>query len=143
MAKPLWRQGFDTAERAVAPHLEAAVQSDGFVSAVVLVQQGSRGVRRRLDAVSRTAWHLLNLPAGTDVRRLRRQVASLDHEVRLLRRALEERLDDEGEGRNRGNDDDGAARTGGRGRAAAPRRGAQRAAGQERHPAGDGGRPAP
>lgn len=141
MGKPLWRQGFDSAERAVAPHLERAVQSGGFAEAVVLVQQGTAGVRRRVDGISRAAWHLLNLPAGTDVRRLRRQVSSLDHEVRLLRQALEDsvtdRLDERGEGPNSGSRD-GAARTGGRGRTSAPRRGAQRAPRAQRDQAGDG-----
>ena len=34
-------------------------------------------------------WHLVNLPAGTDVRKLRNQIGDLDHEVRLLRGAVE------------------------------------------------------
>jgi hypothetical protein len=150
--KPLWRRGFDTVEQAAAPHLERAVQSGGFAEAVVLLQHGSKGLRRRVDGVSRAAWHLLNLPAGTDVKRLRRQVASLDHEVRLLRQALEQRAGDpqsdrphgRGEDPTSGTDSDDhadgrrAARTGGRGRPAAPRRGAQRAAGAQRDQAGDG-----
>lgn len=90
MAKPLWRRAFDTAERAVAPHLERGVQSGGFTEAVVLVQRTRNGVYRRLERDSRRVWHLLNLPAGSDVRRLRRQVASLDREVRLLREALQQ-----------------------------------------------------
>jgi hypothetical protein len=34
-------------------------------------------------------WHLVNLPAGSDVRKLRNQIGDLDHEVRLLRGAVE------------------------------------------------------
>ena len=71
MAKPVWRRAFDTAERAVAPHLEAGVQSGGFTEAVVLVQRTRNGVYSRLERDSRRLWHLLNLPAGSDVRRLR------------------------------------------------------------------------
>lgn len=89
MAKPLWRRAFDSAERAVAPHLEAGVQSGGFTEVVVLVQRTRNGVSSRLEGGSRRLWHLLNLPAGSDVRRLRRQVASLDREVRLLRETIQ------------------------------------------------------
>ena len=95
MAKPMWRRAFDAAESAVAPHLERGVQSGGFTDAVVLAQRARTGVYRRLERDSRRLWHLLNLPAGSDVRRLRRQVASLDREVRLLR----ELLQDQREGR--------------------------------------------
>ena len=90
MAKPLWRRAFDTAERAVAPHLERGVQSDGFTEVVVLAQRTRTGVSRRLERESRRVWHLLNLPAGSDVRGLRRQVASLDREVRLLRESIQD-----------------------------------------------------
>ena len=95
MAKPLWRRAFDTAEQAVAPHLERGVQSGGFTEVVVLVQRTRNGVYRRLEQDSRRLWHLLNLPAGTDVRRLRRQVAAVDREVRLLRETLQDQRPEE------------------------------------------------
>jgi hypothetical protein len=132
--KPLWRRAFDSAEQAVAPHLERAVQSTGFAGTFVLVQGTRKRVFRRLERDSRRAWHLLNLPAATDVRRLRRQVASLDREVRLLREAVENSDDREGpEGGKR----NGAAGAGGRAGAGATGRRAQRAPGAQRHPDGD------
>lgn len=94
MTKPLWRQAFDTVERAAAPHLERGVQSDGFTEVVVLVQRTRTGVYQRLERESRRVWHLLNLPAGSDVQGLRRQVASLDREVRLLREAMQDQREE-------------------------------------------------
>ena len=91
MAKPLWRRAFDAAESTVGPHLERGIQSGAFTDAVVLTRRLRSGASRRLERDSRRVWHLLNLPAGSDVRRLRRQVASLDREVRLLRELLEDR----------------------------------------------------
>jgi hypothetical protein len=44
------------------------------------------------DALTRRLWHLLNLPAGSDVARARRQVAALDREVRNLSLKLDEAL---------------------------------------------------
>ena len=43
--------------------------------------------RGAVEARSRRLWHLVNLPAGSDVARLRRQVAELDRELRRRRRA--------------------------------------------------------
>lgn len=94
VAKPLWRRAFDTAEQAAAPHLERGVQSGAFTDVVVLAQRARTGVYRKLERDSRRVWHLLNLPAGSDVRRLRRQVASLDREVRLLRDLLQEQREE-------------------------------------------------
>jgi hypothetical protein len=39
-------------------------------------------------------WHLLNLPAGSDIKRLSRQVASLDRELRQLRGELNREIED-------------------------------------------------
>jgi hypothetical protein len=39
--------------------------------------------------VTARAWHLLNLPAGSDVSRLRAQIGALDREVRRLTVQLE------------------------------------------------------
>ena len=50
---------------------------------------------------TRRVWHLANLPAGSDVAHLRRQIAALDHELRQVRRALEQterRLEGERDG---------------------------------------------
>ncbi|MDP9435207.1 MAG: hypothetical protein M3P93_08460 [Actinomycetota bacterium] len=150
--KPLWRRAFDATEQTVAPHLERGVQSSAFADAVALAQQGSAGVRKRVDGVTRGVWHLLNLPARSDVRRLRRQVSSLDREVRLLREVLESTLVEERKGSSGGGGvgADGSADAGGspaqrpagaRGRAgaSAARRGAQRTAGAQRDQAGGGG----
>jgi hypothetical protein len=85
VGKATWRRAFDAAEGAVAPRLEKLVHESGFAIAVVLVQRSRRTVGRTVEARTQQAWHLLNLPAGTDVRRLRRQLGDLDREVRLLR----------------------------------------------------------
>ena len=138
-SKPLWRRAFDATEQTVAPHLERGVQSSAFADAVALLQQGSAGVRRRVEGVAGGVWHLLNLPAGSDVRRLRRQVSTLDREVRLLREVLETRMTEERRKESTGGGGNRTAGPGGRAGTAAARRGAQRAEGAQRHPDGDGG----
>lgn len=142
----LWKRAFDAGERAIGPRLEQGVQTPAFATAVGIVGGLRRTVDKALERRSRQLLHLANLPAATDVRRLRRQVADLDREIRLLRDLLEaQSRPDRGEptgGIRNGNGGGAAASAGGRAREAAPRRGAQRAARPQRDQAGDGDGPA-
>ena len=86
---PLWRQAFDAVERRVTPRAEEFVRTETFAvgaaltrRAVVLARDTARGATTRF-------WHLIDLPAGTDVSRLRAQVGALDREVRRLNLQLE------------------------------------------------------
>ncbi|MCB1296360.1 MAG: hypothetical protein KDB67_17030, partial [Gordonia sp.] len=44
----------------------------------------------RIEDANAALWHLVNIPAGSDVRKLRRQIGELDYEVRQLRLELGE-----------------------------------------------------
>lgn len=94
--RPLLWRAFDAAERAVAPRLEGAVRSREFLDALGLATRARARVQRELEARSRRLWHALNLPAGSDVNRLRRQVADLDRELRQVNAALERALETQG-----------------------------------------------
>lgn len=96
--KPLWRQAFDTAERAVAPHLEQAVQATAFAQALALAGHARAGARRWAERRTSGLWHLVNLPAGSDLRRLREQVTGLERQVRLLTAALEQSREEHHDG---------------------------------------------
>jgi len=86
---PLWLRTFTAVEGAVGPRVEEFVHGKKFSTAVVVVQKVKSGVSGVLERKTRQVWHLVNLPASTDVRRLRNQIGDLDHEVRLLRGAVE------------------------------------------------------
>jgi hypothetical protein len=86
---PLWRQAFDTAERAVAPRAERLVRTPGFHVGVSLVRRAQTLARGSARDLTARAWHLVNLPAGSDVTRLRAQIGALDREVRRLGLQLE------------------------------------------------------
>jgi polyhydroxyalkanoate synthesis regulator phasin len=45
---------------------------------------------RTLESVSRRLLHLLNLPAGSDIRRLREQIARLERQVVALSKDLDD-----------------------------------------------------
>lgn len=87
---PLWRQAFDAAERAVAPRAEDLVRSEYFSLATALLRRAQNVAGGSVQGLSARAWHLLNLPAGSDISRLRAQIGSLDREVRRLTIQLEQ-----------------------------------------------------
>jgi hypothetical protein len=86
---PKWREAFDAVDRAVAPHAESFVRTPGFSTGVAVLRRAQVLARSSARGLTARAWHLLNLPAGTDVSRLRAQVGALDREVRRLTLQLE------------------------------------------------------
>jgi hypothetical protein len=86
---PRWRQLFDTAERAVAPRAETLVRTSSFAVGVGLVRRAQTLAQRSARDLTARAWHLVNLPAGSDIGRLRAQIGALDREVRRLGLQLE------------------------------------------------------
>ena len=86
---PLWRQAFDAAEKRVTPHAEKLVRTPAFALAAALTRRGQATARGTVRGLTARAWHLVNLPAGSDVSRLRAQVGALDREIRRLTVQLE------------------------------------------------------
>jgi hypothetical protein len=86
---PLWRQAFDAVERRVTPRAEEFVRTETFAVGAALTRRAVTVARGSARDLTTRAWHLLNLPAGTDVSRLRAQVGALDREVRRLTLQLE------------------------------------------------------
>lgn len=68
----------------LAPLANEVTHSQEFAQAAALLTSVKRVVRTEFNKVTARAWHAVNLPAGTDVQRLKQQVGSLDREVRLL-----------------------------------------------------------
>ena len=82
--RPGWRWVFDAVERNASPRVEALVHSDEFARMTAVIARSRRLAGNRANAIAARVWHLMNLPAGTDLRRLRMQVGALDREVRRL-----------------------------------------------------------
>ncbi len=116
MSTPRWRQMYDAWEKAVAPGLEALTASNGFRDVLALAMKANADITREIERSSRQWLHLWNLPAATDVRRLRQQVTSLERELLALRRELERRADEATMPAHRSN---GRSTNGSRGRSAA------------------------
>jgi hypothetical protein len=80
----MWLQAVHRLERAIGGPIESAVRSDTYFD---VVSQASRARARAIGAVegvSRRCLHLVNLPAGTDVRRVREQLSRMERRLNAL-----------------------------------------------------------
>ena len=82
--RPGWRRAFDAVERNVSPRVEALAHSDEFTRMTAVTARSRRLAGNAANTIAARVWHLMNLPAGTDLQRLRTQVGALDREVRRL-----------------------------------------------------------
>ncbi|MDP9408026.1 MAG: hypothetical protein M3P95_09190 [Actinomycetota bacterium] len=87
--KPLWRKAFDAVERPVGSRLESAVQTEEFAAVLSFTTQAQAEARRRLERVTRRVLHAVNMPAGSDIKRLHDQIAGLDRRLREVQDELE------------------------------------------------------
>ena len=88
---PLWRKAFDAIEQPLAAGSEAWIQSETFMD---LATHSIRIQRRMLKEVQQGTerWlHLWGFVSRADVLRLSNQVASLERQLRDLRREAEQR----------------------------------------------------
>lgn len=82
--QPYWLQAVQRLERAVGTQVESFVTSDVYFD---LLAQATRTHQRMMDATeafSREWLHLWNLPASSDVRRLREQLSRVERTLAEL-----------------------------------------------------------
>jgi hypothetical protein len=70
-AKRLWLRAVYRLERAVGEPVEAAVRTDTYMDLMTTATRTTKAARRRVTGVSTRALHLVDLPAGTDLQRMR------------------------------------------------------------------------
>jgi len=85
---PFWHRALTRVDESLAPRADAFVRSETFAVAAGLALRAKRELLERVEHGSRRAWHVLNLPAGSDVNRLLAQIASLERQVRRLEKGL-------------------------------------------------------
>ena len=102
MSFPSLRGAYDAVEREVAPRIEALVRTRQFAQASAWIAQARAAASGRLDAVNARLLHAVNLPAGTDIKRLQRQAGELDRDVQRLTLQLAARDEQRKEARDGG-----------------------------------------
>ena len=88
---PLWKQAFDKFEESVGPELEQLVRTERFQDVYADWIKVQNRVRRDAERAAHRMWQFWGLAHTDDVKSLSAQIASLEQEVRDLRRQLEER----------------------------------------------------
>jgi hypothetical protein len=90
-AKPLWLRAVHRVERAIGEPVEAAVRTETYFDLMSTVTRTKRTAKGVVAGVSTRALHLVNLPAGTDVKRMREQLARMERRLNQLTEQVEER----------------------------------------------------
>ena len=91
---PLWQKAVVGAQSRATPVLRAAVDRQEVSAGISLLQTLRGAVVRTTEAPSRRLLHLFNLPAASDVNRMLVQIASLERELRELRKRVEDEQQD-------------------------------------------------
>ena len=95
--QPLWLRAVIRLERAIGEPIESAVRSETYFDLVSTTTRVRRKVTGTAEGVSRRCLHLLNLPAGSDIRNLRHQLARMERRLNQLSYEVAE-LDEDGSG---------------------------------------------
>jgi len=82
--QPLWLRAVLRAERAIGKPVESVVRSDTYFDVISTTTRVRRSVQAKADGVSRRALHILNLPAGSDIRKVRQQLARMERRLNEL-----------------------------------------------------------
>ena len=90
-ATPLWKQAFDKFEESVGPELEQLVRSEHFQDLYADWIKVQHRMRRDAERFAHGVWQFWGLAHTDQVKKLSAQIASLEQEVRDLRRQLEAR----------------------------------------------------
>jgi hypothetical protein len=81
MSRPLWLDVVHKVERAIGEPVESAVHSDAYFDIVAELTRLRRKGIHVVEGVSRRCLHLFNLPAGTDLRRVREQLSRMERRL--------------------------------------------------------------
>jgi hypothetical protein len=88
--RPKWRATVDRVDQRISPVADQVVRTDAFADAMGVLSRLRHVAQQRVERSLRNQWHFWNVPAGSDVKRLSQQLASLENRVRDLGRQLEE-----------------------------------------------------
>jgi hypothetical protein len=93
--QPLWLRAVIRIERAIGEPIESAVRSDTYFDVISATTRVRRKVLGTAEGVSKRCLHLLNLPAGSDIRGIRQQLARMERRINQLSHDVAELDEDE------------------------------------------------
>lgn len=87
-AQPLWVRLVHELERSIAAPVEAAVRSDEYFDLVAQLNRARAHVTKTVESISEEWLHLFNLPAATDLRRVREQLSRVERQLNKVAKTL-------------------------------------------------------
>ena len=90
MEQPTWKRTYDAAEKRAAPTLENWMSNPKVIEAITIGNAVQRRARQDIAKMIRRQLHAVNLPSGTDVNAVSKQIAGLERQIRLLNRRIDE-----------------------------------------------------
>ena len=88
--RPSWLDVVLKLERVIGSRLESVVTSDEYFDVTARLNRARKRFSEKYEGVQEEWLHLFNLPAGTDVRRLREQLSRVERELEALTLRLED-----------------------------------------------------
>jgi len=94
---PTWLDLVQRFERAIGDPVEAWVRSDAYFDVMTQVKRARARVTRDLEGMTEQWLHAFNVPAASDIRRLREQLGRLERTVERLAKDVADREEAEPE----------------------------------------------
>lgn len=88
--RPFWLRLVDRADQTVTPAANRFVRTDLFADVASVTARVEREVRRRIEHQTARIWHAYGLPTVSDIRRVSRQIATLEARLRDIDARLED-----------------------------------------------------
>ena len=92
-APPLWLDAVRKFERAIGEPIESAVTSDVYFDALTRLKRAQAQVTAVVENVTDDVFRMLNIPAGSDVRKLREQVSRMERRLEAMSKELASQRD--------------------------------------------------
>jgi hypothetical protein len=89
-SQPLWLQFVYRVERAIGTPLESALRSDAYFDLVTQANRAGARATHTFEELQRRWLQLFNLPAGSDLRAVREQLARVERRLSQLAKELED-----------------------------------------------------
>ena len=90
---PLWLNAVRKFERAIGEPIESAVTSDAYFDALTRLKRAQAQVTAVVENVTDDVFRMLNIPAGSDVRKLREQVSRMERRLEAMSKELANQKD--------------------------------------------------
>jgi ubiquinone biosynthesis protein UbiJ len=85
---PSWLDAVRKLERAIGVPVESAVTSDAYFDAVTQLKRAQAQIADFVEEASGEVFRLFNLPAGSDIRRMREQLSRMERRLDKLSKEI-------------------------------------------------------